>query len=135
MITPQEIETLALKIAEPDFVVSHASLDPLIGHLDVADFDAVLHRAAEIARESGKALDTEADTVDPLIVEAVVDAIAENEEILVDLENLVRLGNAAGCPDDAAIIPWLLERGLVEKVDGGFRLKPAKPGPVTDDDE
>jgi hypothetical protein len=52
MTTPEELESFARQIAEPDFPISHASLDPLIGHLNTADYARVLDRAAEIAREA-----------------------------------------------------------------------------------
>jgi hypothetical protein len=47
------------------------------------------------------------------------------------LKTLTRLARAAGCPRGVAVIPWLQERGLVEKVDGGWRFTTAKPGEVT----
>jgi hypothetical protein len=107
MITETEIETFAAQIAEPGFEVSKANLDGLIGHLDHAESKAVLSRAAEISRERGRAAHAVADSI----------------------ENLDRLGKAAGCPDGEPMIPWLQERGLIEEVDGGFRFKTAKPGP------
>ena len=30
--------------------------------------------------------------------------------------NMIRLARATGCPDDAPVIPWLLERGLVARI-------------------
>jgi hypothetical protein len=107
MITETEIETYAVQIAEPGFET--ASIEPLIGHLGAAEFRTVLRRAAEISRERGRAAHAVADSI----------------------ENLRRLGKAAGCPDSEAIIPWLQARGLVEEVDGGFRFKTAKPGAAT----
>ena len=107
MSTPAEIESYAVQIAEPDFET--ASIEPLIGHLGDADFEAVMNRAAEISRERGRAAFAEADS----------------------LENLDRLANAAGCPPDVPTIPWLQERGLIEEVDDGWRFKIAKPGAAT----
>jgi hypothetical protein len=106
MTTPQEIENFAQRITDPDFPVSHASRDSLIGHLSDMDQADVLTRVAEIACENAAAAQAEADI-----------AVA-----------LMRLALAAGCPDGIPAIPWLLERGLVEKVGDGFRFKPAKPG-------
>jgi hypothetical protein len=106
MITEIEIETYALQIAEPAFgKISDATLAPLIGHLDPADFEAVLERAAEIAHQRGDAALAEADA----------------------LENLHRLARAAGMPDGGKPIPWLQERGLIEEVDGGWCFKAAGP--------
>lgn len=42
MITAQQIEAFAVQIAEPDFVISKASIEPLIGHLGDAEFQAVM---------------------------------------------------------------------------------------------
>jgi hypothetical protein len=109
-ITQSEIEAFAVQIAEPDFKTE--SIEPLIGHLYGADVSAVLDRAAEIAREYAKAAFAEADAT----------------------ECLVRLANAAGCPDSESVIPWLLERGLIEKVEDGWRFKTAKPE-VSDRDD
>jgi hypothetical protein len=109
ILTEAEIEAFAVQIAEPDFEISHAALDPLIGHLDPADFDAVMDRAQEIARAQGKAALAEAAT----------------------LENLQRLAHASGMPDGGSPFPWLLERGLIEETDDGWRFKTAKPGAVT----
>jgi hypothetical protein len=47
------------------------------------------------------------------------------------LDKVFRLAMAAGCPGDVPAIPWLLEHGLVDEVEGGFlRFKVAKPGAV-----
>ena len=43
------------------------------------------------------------------------------------LENLLRLARATGMPDGEKPIPWLQERGLVEKVGDGWRVKTAGP--------
>jgi hypothetical protein len=42
-------------------------------------------------------------------------------------ESLLRLACAAGCPDDEPMIPWLEERGLVEKTKDGWCWREAKP--------
>jgi hypothetical protein len=105
MITPAEIEAYAVQIAKPDFLISKASIEPLIGHLGDAEFKAVMGRAAEISRERGRAAFAEADK----------------------LETLTRLAHAAGCPSGTPVVPWLRERGLIEEVDGGFRFKTASP--------
>jgi hypothetical protein len=76
MITAQQIEAFAVQIAEPDFVISKASIEQLIGHLGDAEFKAVMARAAEISRERGRAAFAVADT----------------------LETLTGLAHAAGCP-------------------------------------
>jgi hypothetical protein len=108
MITPTEIEAYAVQIAEPDFET--ASIEPLIGHLGDAEFEAVMDRAAEISRDRGRAAHDEADT----------------------LVALTRLAHAAGCPSGIAVVPWLQEHGLVEEVNSsGFGFKTAKPGAVT----
>jgi hypothetical protein len=106
MITPQEIESFARQIADPDFAISHISRDSLIGHLSDMDQADVLTRVAEIACENAAAAQADADI-----------AVA-----------LMRLALAAGCPDGIPAIPWLMERGLVKEVDGVLRFKPAKPG-------
>jgi len=109
-ITPLEIEAYAVKMAEPSFEVSEASIGALIGHLDPDDLNAVLDRSAEIAREHGEAAYVEAHV----------------------LESLQRLAHAAGCPSGIPVIPWLQERGLIEDVDGGWRFKAPLPSfPVT----
>jgi hypothetical protein len=105
-----KIEALAVQIAEPDFVISHGSIDPLIGHVGEIDQRAVLKRAAEIARASGEAMHAEADS----------------------LTRLDRLAHAAGMPAGENPIMWLRARGLVEEAEGGgWRFKPAKPESVT----
>jgi len=56
-ITPQELENFAVQIARPDFIIdTHDGIKELIGHLDPADYDAVLARAAEIVRERAQRL-------------------------------------------------------------------------------
>jgi hypothetical protein len=110
MISASEIEAFAVQIAELTFEVSKANISALIGHLDLPDYDVVLTRAAQIARQRG-----EAD-------------LAEAEA----LENLERLAHATGMPAGGKPIPWLQERGLVEEIDGGgFRFKTPRPGAVT----
>jgi len=104
MITEAEIETYAEQIAAPGFAT--ASIEPLIGHLDDADFGMVLKRASGISRARGRAADTAADS----------------------LETLTRLAHAAGCPAGVAVLPWLQERGLAEEVESGWRYKVPKPG-------
>ena len=42
-------------------------------------------------------------------------------------ENLRRLANAHGCPDDVPVIPWLIEHGLAREVDGRIELVPLGP--------
>jgi hypothetical protein len=106
MITPQEIENFARQMADPDFVVSEATIGPLIGHLPTADYRAVLKRAEEIARAASKAMAAEADA----------------------LENVERLAHAAGMPDGGNPVAWLQERGLIEEINGALWFKPAKPG-------
>jgi hypothetical protein len=108
MIDAKEIEAFAVQIAEPSFQI--ASIEPLIGHLDPADFGSVLRRAEQIARQHGEAYLAEAST----------------------LENLDRLAQAAGCPDSEPVIPWLEERGLIEMVEVGWRFKVAKPDTAND---
>jgi hypothetical protein len=103
MISPSEIEAFTVQIAEPGFET--ARIEALIGHLAEAEFKAVMHRAAAIARAYGKAAFAEADA----------------------LENLSRLAHAAGMPDGGNPFQWLQERDLVEEVDGGYRFKTAKP--------
>jgi hypothetical protein len=105
MISPQEIEAYAVKIAEPGFAVSETNIGALIGHLDFPDSDAVLARAVAISRQRGAAHLAEADT----------------------LETITRLAHASGMPAGEKPIRWLQERGLIEKVDGGWRLKTPKP--------
>jgi hypothetical protein len=107
MISKSEIETYAGQIAEPDFET--ASIEPLIGHLGDAEFEAVMDRAAEISSERGLAAHAEADA----------------------LRSVVRLAKATGIRAGGKPVPWLQERGLIEEVDGGFRFKTAKPGAVT----
>jgi hypothetical protein len=103
MISPQEIEAYAEQMAEPDFEM--ANIDGLIGHLDEADFDAVLARAEKISRETGDACLAAANA----------------------LRDLVRLAHATGMPKGGQPVAWLQERGLIERVDDGFRVVPAKP--------
>jgi hypothetical protein len=98
-----QIEKYASQIAEPDF--DTASIDPLIGHLSDAEIDIVMDRAADIAQERGPA------------------AMAESDA----LKNLSRLAHAAGMPAGGKPIPWLQERGLIERVGDGWRFKTAKP--------
>jgi hypothetical protein len=62
VISPSEIETFAMRIAEPDFDLS--TIETLIGHLPERYFDAVIDRAAEIAR--GEAAIAEADDLTSL---------------------------------------------------------------------
>ena len=108
MITEQEIEAYAAQIAEADFDMARDA-ENLIGHLYGDDLVAVMRRASEISREMARRFCAEADS----------------------LESLERLAKATGCPEEEPIIPWLQARGLVEKVDGGFRFKTAKPGAAT----
>jgi hypothetical protein len=107
MITEQEIESLGQKLAD----LGDWSKDGgLLDHLDEHDTDLVLARAEIIAITRGNDGAALADSV----------------------ESLIRLGKAAGCPDNEPMIPWLQERGLVEEVDGGgFRFRMAKPGAAT----
>jgi hypothetical protein len=107
MITQTEIEAYAVQIGAPGFET--ASLEPLIGHLGDAEFEAVMDRAAEISRRRGKAAFAEADS----------------------LENLQRLAHAAGMPDGGKPVQWLQERGLIEKIGDGWRFKTAKPEAMT----
>lgn len=104
MITQTEIETFAAQIAEPTFEM--ANIEPLIGHLSETEMKAIMARAEAIAGEDIRAAQAEADT----------------------LEKVMRLAQASGCPDGAAVIPWLLERGLIERSGNGF--KTAKPRAV-----
>ena len=108
MITETEIETYAVQIAESDFDMARGA-ENLIGHLYGEDFIAVMRRASEIARN------------------VVATARAEANA----LENLERLAKATGCPEAKPMIPWLQERGLIEKVDGLWRLWIAKPAAVS----
>jgi hypothetical protein len=103
MISPQEIEAFAVKLAVPGEV---SDIPALIGHLDEPDINAVLDRAEAISRERG-----EAD-----LAEARV------------LKSLQRLAHAAGCPSGIPVIPWLQEHGLIEEVDGGWKFKAPLPG-------
>jgi hypothetical protein len=106
MISNEGIGIIAAQIAEPDFEVSKPNIDKLIGHLDAADQDIVLGRAAKISRQRGEADLAEARS----------------------LQNLRRLGKAAGCPDGEPVIPWLEARDLIEQVEGGgWRFKQASP--------
>ena len=41
---------------------------------------------------------------------------------------VVQLARAAGCPKDAPVIPWLLEKGLIVKTDGRYVIT-KQPGP------
>jgi hypothetical protein len=111
MITEQEIESLGQQLADL-WVASdtHAARLDLIDHLEGDDLDAVLTRAQDISFDRS----------------LVGDSIDEDTS-----ESLTRLARATGCPLREPIIPWLQERGLVEKVDGGFRFKTARPGEVT----
>jgi hypothetical protein len=108
MITPEEIETLGRKLADLWVAddTAAAKLD-LIDHLEGDDLDAVLNRAQDISFDRNM----EGDGVD------------EGTS-----ESLTRLARATGCPLSEPIIPWLQERGLVEKVEDGWRFKKAKPG-------
>lgn len=85
-MTSEQIEHIAVKIAEPD-----CNWRALVADLSDADLDAVLTRAEEI---SGK---------------MAASAQAEAEE----LAELTRLARAAGCPAGIPVIPWLEERGLI----------------------
>jgi hypothetical protein len=43
--------------------------------------------------------------------------LAAHEMATADLDfDMIRLARATGCPDDAPVIPWLLERGLVARI-------------------
>lgn len=106
MITKAEIETYAAQIAEVTFEMDN--IEPLIGHLGDVEMKAIMARAAAIAREGGRAAQAEADS----------------------MENVLRLAQAAGCPEGAPVIPWLAERGLIEKIGNGWRFKVAKPNAV-----
>jgi hypothetical protein len=106
MISKSEIETFATKISEPNFEM--ANIEPLIGHLGEVEFKAVMHRAAEIARQRGR--------------EALADADS--------LEALLRLARAAVMPAGEKPIPWLAERGLIEASGRGWRFRAAKPSVV-----
>jgi hypothetical protein len=106
MITEQEIEALGQQLA--DLWVAndtHAAKLDLIDHLEGDDLDAVLTRAQDIF--------------------FFFDRIDEGTS-----ESLTRLARATGCPLSKPIIPWLQERGLIEKVEDGWRFKTAKPGEV-----
>ena len=103
-----EMRGFAKRIAETGFVISKETIDALIGHLTDVQQRAVMDRAAEIARERGNAMKSEANAV----------------------EALVRLAQATGMPEGGMPIPWLQERSLIEEVEGGWRFKAAKPGMV-----
>lgn len=107
MINAAEIESYASQISEPDFEI--AAIEPLIGHLSDAEIEAVIDRAAAIARERGRA----------------------DMAAAAALETLARIAHAAGCPRGDPVIPWLQARNLVEEFNGGFRFKVANPRPVT----
>ena len=109
LISEKEIETYAVQMAEPDFELSMASINAQIGHLDVPDYNAVLARAARIARERGEADLAEADA----------------------LKSLLHLAKATGVPGGGKPFRWLQNLGLIEQVDGRFRFKAAKPEPMT----
>ena len=103
-LTRDEIEHYAQRMAHVDFDTRRDG-KALIGHLYGANVMAVLKRANDIRAENL--------------------ALAE-----VDLETwriFKRLMDAAGCPADAPVLPWLMERGLAGKVDGRWWFK--KPGP------
>ena len=85
-LTPQEIEALAEKLAVPG-----TSTNQIIGHLYYVDALAVLTRTSEIARKAADAAEHAADYE----------------------EKMLRLAREAGCPEDVAMIPWLIERGLI----------------------
>jgi hypothetical protein len=106
MISKEQIETFAAEIADPAFKMQ--DIGPLIGHLSDSEFDAVLERAKEIARSRANAAHAEADS----------------------LENVQRLAHAAGMPAGEKPIPWLAERGLIEKIGDGWRFKAAKPSAI-----
>jgi hypothetical protein len=101
MISQHEIESYAVKLAEPGFEGTLA----LIGHLHGADLLAVLQRTSEIAREAAETAERDANRQ----------------------EALVRLARAAGCPEDVDMVRWLYERGLLEEVDGELKFKKPKP--------
>jgi hypothetical protein len=120
MIDALMIEKYASQIAESAGEMYDANgkvgimLDePTIDHLSDAELDMVMDRAAEIARERGEAALAEADA----------------------LKNLRRLAHAAGMPDGGKPIPWLVERGLIEKFGDGWRFKTAKPEANDPDDD
>jgi len=100
MITQTEIETLAAQIVKAD-----RERQELIYNLTDEDVRLVNVRAAEIA------------------CEIAAEACSEADQSVAFL----RLARAAGCPDNIAVIPWLHERGLVERIDGRWRFKKAKP--------
>jgi hypothetical protein len=77
----------------------------VIGHLSQDEFGLVYARALEIHNARIAAIKAESNS----------------------FKNLSRLANAAGCPSDVPVIPWLAERGLVEQVAGGWRIAKAKP--------
>jgi hypothetical protein len=107
MITQTEIETLAAQIVKAD-----RERQELIYNLTDEDVRLVNVRAAEIACEIAAEACSEAAI-----------ARAEADQSVAFL----RLARAAGCPDNIAVIPWLHERGLVERIDGRWRFKKAKP--------
>jgi hypothetical protein len=110
MIDALQTEKYASQIAEPDF--DTASIEPLIGHLDRGDIEAVLDRAEQIAREQAASCFTEASA----------------------LKHLSRIAHASGMPDGGKPVEWLQEHGLIEKADGHWRFKAAKPETVDLDD-
>ncbi len=114
MVTKDDIETLAVQLADLDFegmpeTIIDEKIDAALIGLDDADERAVLERAAEISRERGQKL----------------------FEMVDKMNSLRRLAAAAGCPEDVPLIPWLQERGLIEQVDGGWRIKEPIPREFT----
>jgi len=105
MISKAEIETLAIKITEPDFKPTPENMLAVIGHLSQEEFLLVHARGMEIH-------------------EAWIEAKRAERSAM---ENLGRLARAAGVPDGEKVIPWLKEHGVaVEiKVEGG-RLRSVK---------
>jgi len=64
------------------------------------------------------------------IADALAVAIDRKQREADHLRQFVRLAQATGCPEDEPVIPWLLERGLVERdANGDYVAVKAGPRP------
>jgi hypothetical protein len=109
MISKQEIESIAAELTTVGFEPTNENMLALLGKLNFAELGAVKARARELHDIQ----------------------VAEMQSESTSLENLLRLGAAAGCPKSEAALPWLAGRGLAVEVDGVWHFNTAKPKAVT----
>jgi hypothetical protein len=105
------LEALAIKLAAVPFDgLTEDQIDDKISEVTAGlgehHAGAVVERAIAINRQQAAAFQAEADA----------------------LESLQRLMRATGCPEGEPGIPWLIERGLIERV-ADHRYRVLKPGP------